>query len=386
MVYKKIFIVLFIALFTAMLGAGVIAPTMPLYAETMGATGIWLGLIWAGFSVSRAIFMPVAGKLSDRRGRKQFIVTGLSIYTVSSIGYVWATSISQLIWIRFLHGIGSAMVIPIAAAVIGDLAPKGHEGRLMGNFGVALFLGFGAGPLLGGVLMDAVSMESVFYSMGVLSLIALILVSLFLPEKKEDAEKKRTISRFSTMWKLKQFRGLLVFRFSNAVCRATLLSFLPIFASGMQISSSRIGLLLSINILLTGILQKFFGVIADKIDRRTLIITGNVITAMALLLTPLAKEFIHLIYLGLFMGVGSGLAFPAAGAVATELGRDHGMGNMMGFFNLAMSIGMILGPIVSGFIMDQYGKDVVFLFASVIGLLGSAQSFYWLSKGRLETT
>ncbi|MBN2416438.1 MFS transporter [bacterium] len=374
----RITLVLYVALFTAMLGAGIIAPVMPVYAETLGATGFWLGFIWAGFSVSRAVFMPVAGRLSDRQGRKRFIVLGLSIYTLSSLGYAWAGGIAHLVIVRFLHGTGSAMVIPIAAAIIGDLSPPGKEGRMMGGFGFALFLGFGAGPLLGGMLLDKTGMAAPFYLMGVLSFVSLLLVMVFLPDQRRQADRLQEVSSFRVLWQSNRFRGLLVFRFSNAVCRATLLSFLPVFAAGLDIGSSRVGILLSVNIVLTGILQQVSGAVADRLQRHVLVAAGNGITATALLLLPLTGTFTHLLLLGILMGVGSGFAFPAAGAVATQLGRHHGMGSLMGYFNMSMSLGMIAGPIVAGLILDRFGTGSVFLFAAAAGFLGSFRSYQLL--------
>jgi len=70
---KKVSPILALSVFSSMLGIGIIAPLLPLYAENMGATGIWVGIIFAGFSISRVIFLPVIGRLSDRSGRKLFI-------------------------------------------------------------------------------------------------------------------------------------------------------------------------------------------------------------------------------------------------------------------------------------------------------------------------
>ncbi|RLB13564.1 MAG: MFS transporter, partial [Deltaproteobacteria bacterium] len=83
---KKVFPVLGLSIFASMLGVGIVAPLLPLYAEKMGATGIWIGMIFAGFSVSRAIVMPIAGKFSDRKGRKAFLSVGMLAYAVISLG------------------------------------------------------------------------------------------------------------------------------------------------------------------------------------------------------------------------------------------------------------------------------------------------------------
>jgi len=384
--HKRIFLVLFLALFVAMLGVGVIAPTMPLYAKTLGATGLGLGIIYSAFSISRMIVMPMTGKLSDRKGRKIFITTGLLIYTLASLGYIWSESIVQLVWIRFLHGVGSAMIVPIAAAVIGDISPEGREGSMMGTFNVALFLGFGAGPLLGGVVLDTLGMAEVFYLMGGLSCVSLLLIVLFMPEKKNhEKNQKRTVSPFRTIWHHDVFKGILIFRFSNAVVRGSTTAFLPIFASRFAVSPSRIGLLVSLNILLTAVLQHFFGRLADRMNRRFLVVVGSILTAIPLLLTPFAQNYFHLLVLGVCMGVGGGVAFPAALALVTVVGRDHGMGNVMGYFNSAMSFGMIVGPVIAGWVMDLLGLSVVFLFGGLVGVVGSVLcAYYTMYNQRVE--
>jgi len=368
---QRTFIILFIAIFVAMLGVGVIAPTMPIYAKTLGASGFWLGMIYASFSFSRLIFMPIAGHLSDTRGRKAFLILGLLIYALASVGYIWSHSVIQIAWIRMLHGIGSAMVIPIATAVIGDISPDGKEGRMMGNFQVALFLGFGAGPLLGGLVMQTWSINEVFLVMGCMSLFSMLIIARFLPESSESSRRILPERRWKQLWSECHFRGIFLFRFANAVGRASILSFLPVFADRLQLSPGQIGFLVSLNIFITAILQRFTGKLADRVSRSLLITTGNTIAALSICILPLAKGLSHLILFGIIMGFGSAIAFPAAGAVATTLGRKHGMGHVMGQFNMAMSIGGITGALLAGWIMDLLGMNYVFFVSGGIGLLGS---------------
>ncbi|MCK5146899.1 MFS transporter [bacterium] len=383
MPHRRTFFVLSFALFTAMLGAGVIAPTMPLYARTLGAGGIGLALVFSAFSISRAIIMPFTGKLSDRRGRKMFIVTGLCIYTMASMGYLWSDSVAELTWVRAMHGIGAAMIVPIAAAIIGDLSPKGKEGTWMGNFNIALFLGYGAGPLLGGVVMQEWGASAAFMVMGGLSFLALILVSFLLPNSPQVlTSQTRKISKLAVLLKEQRFRGLIVFRFTNAICRASILAFLPIYIKRLDVSDAQVGFLVALNILLAGVVQYGFGRLADRMSRRLLLSVGNILTAVSLLAIPMANSVNDLILLGIIMGLGSGVAFPAAGALVTELGRSHGMGNLMGYFNLAMSLGMIFGPLASGGIMDLFGQNWAFVFSGIVGLIGSGLAYIWIGSQR----
>ncbi len=384
---RRIFFIIFFSIFVSTLGCGIIAPAMPLYAQALGASGLWLGVIYAIFSVSRVIFMPLAGRLSDLKGRKSFLITGLTIYTIISFGYIWSQSVVQLTGIRFLHGLGSAMVIPIASAIIGDISPKGKEGLMMGDFQVALFLGFGVGPLLGGVILDALNMSAVFYIVGILSFFSLMCVILFLPKLKDHCVRTQDqISPFRILLTRPMFKGLLIYRFSNAVGRATIIAFLPIFASDLQMTPSQIGILVSTNILLTSILQHSFGKVADRFHRPYLVIGGNILAALPLLLMPLAINFYQLLALGIMMGVGGGVAFPAGGALVTEVGREHGMGNVIGYINTAMNLGSIVGSVVAGCVMDLFGLPFVFIFGGIVGLLGSGGCIYYMIWGKSVST
>src|SRR3989338_10100277 len=138
---RRIFTVLFIAVFATMLGVGIIEPFMAIYAESLGANGLFIGLIFGSFALSRAIFTPWIGRISDFRGRKKILLLGLAGYTILSFFYAVARTTTSLITIRFFHGMASAMVLPISMACIGDMVPKNEEGKYMGSFTVAFFMG-----------------------------------------------------------------------------------------------------------------------------------------------------------------------------------------------------------------------------------------------------
>ncbi len=67
---KKVFPILAVSIFSAMLGSGLIVPLLPFYAQDLGATGTQLGILVAGFSISSSVFTPIMGRLSDRRAER----------------------------------------------------------------------------------------------------------------------------------------------------------------------------------------------------------------------------------------------------------------------------------------------------------------------------
>ncbi len=126
---KRILGSLLLAVFTVMLGVGIIAPLLPGYAQSLGANGIVLGLIFSIFSLFRTFFTPVTGILSDRWGRKHFMTTGMLAYFILSLAYVQAQSTPVLLIVRALHGLAAAFIVPVANAYVGDLAPPRKKAR-----------------------------------------------------------------------------------------------------------------------------------------------------------------------------------------------------------------------------------------------------------------
>ena len=147
---RKIFNVLFSAIFATIMGVGIVVPLLPVYAHQLGAGGFTIGMIFGAFSISRTILVSFFGRKSDQLGRKPFIVTGLLLYGMVSIAFIFFSSIPALIIIRFFQGIASAMLMPVILAYIGDITPPGSEGGVMGVFNMSTFLGLSVGPLMGG--------------------------------------------------------------------------------------------------------------------------------------------------------------------------------------------------------------------------------------------
>lgn len=363
-----------------MLGVGIISPLLPLYAENMGATGIWIGMIFAGFSISRTIIAPFVGRLSDRRGRKLFIGIGLLSSSIISLGYIWAMSAPQLTLVRLIHGVASGMIMPIAQAYIGDISPEGEEGKWMGYFNAAFFTGFGVGPLMGGVLTDHFGMSVAFSTMGGLNLLAFLIVTPLLPEIKPKKMASSPHSSYKEMSTSGAIKGLFSFQTAFSFGRGTFASFLPIFAAiYVGLSPTLVGILLAVNILLMAFLQIYGGNIADRFDRRVLVIIGGLANLTYLALIPVAGNFWQLLGICALGGVAGAISIPALSALTVEEGRRFGMGSAMAMFAMAFGIGMAVGPLLSGVLADYVSINSVFYFGAFAGLIGTAL-FIWFTR------
>jgi len=370
---RRIYNVLFISVFATMLGLGIVSPLLPIYAENLGATGIWLGVIFSAFALSRSVFMPIIGRISDRRGRKWIILTGMFAYAVLSLAYLIAGSVYSLTAVRFAHGLASAMVVPIAMAYIADLSEKGKEGSHMGNFSISMFLGMGVGPLLGGFLNDTFGMPSVFYAMAGLSAFATLLVAISLPEAKPGgfALPDAPSTPMPALITSPVMQGVMVFAFISALGRGGMMVFVPVFGPLIAISPFEVGIVLSANTFLMALLQVPIGRLTDTGNKVALIVAGSTIAAIALAVIPLTHSFLPLLLVTSLIGVGGAIQQPAIMALTVDAGRTIGMGTSMGAYNTVFGIGMIIAPLMGGAFMDFVGIEAVFYVGGAISLIGT---------------
>ena len=374
----EIFPVLALSVFSSMLGIGFILPILPLYAKGMDATGIWVGLIFVSFSISRTVLMPICGRLSDRWGRKVFICPGLLAFALVSIGYVWAAGLHELLVVRLLHGCAAGMLLPIAQAYVGDLIPRGQEGTWMGYFNAAFFLGFGFGPLMGGVLTDSFGVDATFYGMGILNLLAFFLAFCFLPETRARSGIASNPPRRARQSSV--LRGLFGYRLMHAFGKGCFACFIPIFGFfWLGLTPSQVGILIALYILLIGSFQIRSGKIADHLNRKGLAVCGGLISVAFLFLIPFCRDFSQLLIVCVLGGLGGSISMPAISAMEVGEGRVYGMGSIMGLLTMAMSIGICAGPLLGGGIADIFGVESVFYFSGFAGLLGIG-FFVWFTK------
>ena len=351
-----------------MVGMGIIWPIMPVYAVQLGAGGIELGFIIAAFNLSRSIFNPVIGRLSDRLGRKPFMLAGLLVYALLSLAYIHAASVAGLIAVRFVHGLAAVCVAPVAMAVVAEIAPAHRLGRYLGTLSMALMLGVGAGPMLGGLIKDWLGLDAAFISMGGLALVTAFGIMVFVPPLARSPIERRVSLRlgFRALGQRPLLLTVLVIRFFSAAGQGAVYTFLPLYGTSIGISSAQVGVLLGVNILLIALLQRPGGNLADRTRPVLLMVGGIALAGLAVAGMPIVPHFMGALVVNVLMGVANGVAVPAALVLAGREGREFGMGSVMALFDAALSLGFIVSPILLGLVYDTLGIQAVFYVGGAI--------------------
>ena len=383
---KKIFGTLFFSIFAAATGVGIVVPLLPVYAHDLGAGGLYIGLIFGSFSLSRTFFLPYFGRLSDKKGRKPLIVGGLAAYALVSIAFIFSNSVESLIGIRFVQGVSSAMMMPVIQAYIGDITPEGNEGLTMGLFSMSMFFGLSLGPLIGGVINDRFGLDVSFACMCFLASAGFFLCLFLLPPTRSEriACRKKGPTEWKQLLKNMDIAGLFLFRFAYTACVGIIWCFLPVFAdSEFSLSSTSIGILVMLGVFISGLMHTPMGFMADRVNRKTMVAAGGLITGCAIFSFEWADGFWDLFLSNLLFGIGGGVAMPALMALAViEGNRTEAMGTVMGLMAMAHSLGMMIGSLFAGLMMHAFQLRRAFSLGSLIMILGVGLFFVCLHNKR----
>ena len=136
---------------------------------------------------------------------------------------------------------------------------------------------------------------------------------------------------------------------------------------------------MAVNTITMSLLMLYSGRFADKFSRKGLVILGSVISLVFMGLIPLVYSLWYLLGIVLLHSVGGAISQPAVTALLVGEGRKFGMGSSMAIFFMAMSIGMTIGPIISGVIVDLVDINSTFYFAAVMGAVGTGL-FIWFTR------
>ncbi len=385
---RQILITVLLSVFIALLGIGIIIPVMPVFATELGANGLALGMIIAVFSVSRGVLQPVVGNLSDRYGRKGFLVVGLFVYGLVGLLIPQAGSVGHLLLIRGFQGVGSAMIVPIGMAYMSILAPTGQEGRYQSYLNIAIFCGIGCGPVIGGIVADLLGFKSVFYVMAALSFGAYALVIRNMPVQHSPAKMAAAglLSSMVLMLHSRLTTGILLARFVTMIIMVPSMAFLPLLMTQtIEASGLQIGLVIACRTLVNAVLQVPAGKVADRSNKLLLLVTGCIWLSGVIMMIPFMKSFAMFVFIYCLLGCGEAIIWPVLGAYASIEGRRHyGHGTMMGVFSLAMSGGIMAGALLAGLSMDTWGIDFAYFVTAATVFIGAAGAALLIGKGERE--
>ena len=172
-----------LAAILAPLNSTMIAVALPRVVDDFHSSVGSAGWLVTSYLLALAVVQPVAGKLGDRHGRRPFVLGGLLVFGLASLGAAVASSLALLIAFRVAQAVAGAVVFPNGAGLVRELIPAGRRARAFGMVGAAIALAAALGPPLGGLLISVGGWQSIFYVNIPLVAAALVLAWRSIPRR-----------------------------------------------------------------------------------------------------------------------------------------------------------------------------------------------------------
>jgi MFS family permease len=343
------------------------APLFPL-PET-----VRVGILISIFGLVNAMLQPFAGAFIDRIGRsKPFIMGGLVFMTFATLGFLIVTSFTGLLLMRSLQGIGVALTVPAALALMVSASTKQTRGGSMGIYTTSRMLGLAIGPLIGGALYDRFGFDASFYTGAAFIVIAIILVQLWIQEKPSKPAKTNS-TRFQIIDRKLLTAGIVGVAFATFVMASdfTMMSALENqFNAKLNMDAFLFSITFSALLFSRIFTQVPLGRLSDRIGRKPLIIGGMLVLVPSTALLGYANSILLLTVLRLIQGVGSAAVAAPAFAVAADLAQVGGEGRQMSIITMGFGLGVALGPLLAG-ILAVYSFTLPFNIGALLTLAGA---------------
>lgn len=353
---------LIIASFFVAMGYGVIVPAIPLYSRSFGVSAAAVGFVVSAFAIMRFISGLFSGKLVNTFGERHVYSFGVLMVSISSFLAAIAQNYWQLLAFRTAGGLGSSMFSVAASSVIFKSVAPELRARAQATYNGGFLVGAIAGPAVGGLLMG-ISLRAPFFLYSISLLISGTIAYVYLRASHLQPSKDEVIEEMTIKdaLKLEPFRIAFItsFLFGWAVLGPRL-SIIPLFVvEELKGSNAMVGYVYTASALLQGAFLMRAGHLSDRRGRRLLLQLGSTITWFGMAMFLFANH--ELVFIAAMLVIGFGTAFLSTtpSAIVSDVIKGRS-GKVIGLFQMAGDAGMIIGPIISGFLADISSFRVAF--------------------------
>ena len=370
--------------FCVAVGFGVLVPVLPVFARSFGVGNTEVGAVISAFALMRLISSPFCGWLIKIFSERIIMATGIFIVAISSGLAGISRSYLQLLALRGVGGIGSAMFTVSAFTLLLTSVEAGVRGRAAGFFQAGFLIGGITGPAVGGVLA-AISLTAPFFfyagTLVIAGTVGLLLLRRRSPEPTDTVEPVsfRAVvgdARYQAACVTNLAQGWTSFGVRSSLVPVLVVELLHRPASWTGIAFACAAVVQTIAV---GPAGRF----TDTVGRRPAMILGGTVAAVSIMAVPFAPNIWLLIVVLCVYGVASAfLGTAPAAAVGDAAGSRSG--TAVAVFSMCADIGAIIGPLVAGLLADTLSYAAAFGAGAILMLVAAALSWRMPRDQRLS--
>lgn len=371
-----------LAIFINYVDRGNLSTAAPLMKDELHLTASQLGVLFSAFYWTYIPGQIFAGWLAERINAYRTLALGLAVWSLATAATGLATGFALLITLRLILGIGESAGFPCSSKLLARHLPPHQLGLSNGAIATGLALGPAFGIFFGGMLMAQLGWRTIFLMFGLLSLLWLV---PWLTVTRDTSLRSAEISRdgepsFRSILARRELWGACIGHFSSNYAFYFVITWLPLYLvksrgftlAEMATLSGAVFLLHAASAQITGWAADHWirnGATINHV-RKTTIIASHVLAAAAMLGCAFGDTMVciaSLLLAGLSFGPGSANVF----AIGQTLAGPRAAGKWVGVQNCLGNISGVVGPLITGFIVDQTGDFIwAFIVSCGIALLG----------------
>jgi MFS family permease len=325
---------------------------IPIYAESLGASYLEVGIIVASYGAASLLSSFIFGKFADIHRLRPIILGGMLIAASSFFLQIFAYDAFSLAVIRALAGF-SVGIYPAALTIYVH-----YQGRSVGKFISYGSLGWMVGFLLAGVIGDI----RYLFLLSSLS----FMIAFFVAFGLKDIEKPSLNVSYFSLETFKKNIATYASVFVRHIGAVAVWTIMPLYLVSLGASSFWIGIIYAINPFVQFIIMQRL----DGFKNEWLVKCGFILSALAFLCYYLAPTFLFIVPGMVFIAFGWSFLF--VGATRLLIERNLEKATATGMLNSTISAGSILGAVLGGLLLHTYGFQETMLFAILCIILGAA--------------
>jgi MFS family permease len=373
--------VLALVAFCVALGFGIVVPAVPLFALQFGVGPTAAGAVVSAFALMRLVSGLGGGRLVDRVGERVALLTGLAIVAVSSLLAGLAVSYPQLLILRGVGGVGSAVFTIASTTLLLRVASAAQRGQTQSVYRGGFLLGGIIGPAFGGAVIGISLRAPFFLYAGTLAL-AMVVAWTMLPRAvlsdkpaqvtlgvgEEAAPPEVVVPVARTTWRTAlaspayraALAGNFAVGFSVLGVRSTVVPLLVV--QSLHLAPGWIGAAFVVAALVQGVLLLPAGKAVDEIGRRPMLLAGGFVTAASLVFLAFVTGPVSLLLAMTVFALGASVMGVAPAAIVGDVVEGKG-GTAVAVWQMSSDLGSVIGPLAAGLLID-HGSFAIALVVS----------------------
>ena len=320
--------------------------TIPVFADHLGASTAFVGVVVSSFAVTALLIRPFAGPAFDSFSRKRLLLIAQTIICTSLALYGVVNTLPALIAVRLLHGIGIGCSGPLAMSFVSEFLPASRMASGISIYALAQSFAQVMGPAVGLWLVDVFGFSGAYFLAAGCLLIAMFGVFAIKEPPRQRLPYEFKVSRMFAREALDKAAAIMLLATSFS-CTA---SYLVLYGTLMGIEG--IGLYFTVYALCLVVMRPLLGKLADRFGSPRILAVGLLFFAASYIALSLASDMRGLLIAAVLGSAGFGCCAPLIQTLGLSSVGPERRGAASNTVFTGLDVGMLLGPVVGGNVIE----------------------------------